>query len=892
MTQSTYRLRPALRLVCAGLIFLSAAPTVESTRDADLASPTPSPSMTAETPPTPSSIPSSSPLPGHTATNSPAPPSTENPSPSASPAPATATLTFTPSITPTPSSTFEGSPLPQPAASITSTADPATQASVSPSTMASSTSASTLPPPAPSFPVLSVMISEVAWAGTQASAHDEWIELHNPGEQAIDLEGWRLTDGDDLNIPLHGTVPAYGFFLLERSDENTIQNISADQIYTGSLRNSGEQVELRDPSEALIDSANHDGGGWPAGDSSSRYSMERWGGEDRPGNWRTFPGSGGNGVDAAGFPIGGTPRQPNAVWFPPQPSPSPAVTVSPTYASPAGTPYPIRSVLINEIAWAGTLASSSDEWIEMYNSTNSTIDLDEWTLSDGQDIVIILAGSMAPYSYYLLERGDDRTISDISADQIFSGSLRNSGEKLVLRDPHGSTIDTANGSDGWPAGDSASRASMERLGGEDIPGNWRTFSGAGTSAHDSSGNLVPGTPRSVNANLLPSNSPTPAPLPGSSASPGDVLINEVAWSGTGHSASDEWIELLNNTDQSIDLTGWSLTDGGDVDVALSGIIAPNSFYLLERSDDQCVYDMPANQIYNGSLRNSGEHLRLRNANGDLIDSANQRAGPWPAGNSGSRASMERRGGGDSPGNWGTFTGYHGSGHDAAGSPINGTPLHPNSILFPTPQPTWIPGKVVINEVLIRPHYDWQGTGGVNPDDEFIELYNVGPRAVSLRGWILDDLPSAGSAPFELPARTVQPGEYVVFFRSKTHIALNDSGDSVRLLDPSGSLVDEITYLRVRAANLSYGRLPDGADRLTYGLWPTPRSSNLLFVEAIEGASDDARLICTEQNRLGLRVPRLFRPAIHRAPNRTVLQIYCPITDTLSAFAWQLHPRLH
>ena len=39
------------------------------------------------------------------------------------------------------------------------------------------------------------------------------------------------------------------------------------------------------------------------------------------------------------------------------------------------------------------------------------------------------------------------------------------------------------------------------------------------------------------------------------ASPGDVVINEVAWSGSVAAAADEWIELYNNTDQPIDLSG-------------------------------------------------------------------------------------------------------------------------------------------------------------------------------------------------------------------------------------------------------------------------------------------------------------------------------------------------
>ncbi|MGD2057237.1 MAG: lamin tail domain-containing protein [Anaerolineales bacterium] len=558
------------------------------------------------------------------------------------------------------------------------------------------------------------MISEIAWAGTIASAHDEWIELHNPGDQQINLEGWLLTDGDDIAVHLHGTIAAFSFLLLERSDDNTVANIPADQIYAGNLNNSGERLELLDPSGFLIDSANHNGDNWPAGEAGSRLSMERLGGDDRPGNWSTFPGYGGNGVDDDGHPIGGTPRQPNAIWFPPEPSPSITASPSPTPANPGGTPAPVRSILINELAWSGTTAS----------------------------------------------------------------------------------------------------------------------------------------------------------------------------------ASDEWIELRNSTALSVDLAGWKLTDGNDINVTLNGSIAPNGFYLLERTDDTSINDVAADQIYSGSLRNGGEHLRLLDPGGALIDSANQSNGSWPAGNADSHASMERRGGQDTPGNWGTFTGYFGIGHDASGNAIQGTPRGTNSLHFPTPQPTWIPGKVVINELLIRPHYDWQGTGGVSPDDEFIELINLGPFPVNLNGWALDDIPGAGSAPFKLPGRTIQPGELTAFFRSKSHISLNDSGDTVRLLDPSGKVIDSISYLRIRAANLSYGRFPDGSNNLVYGLWPTPRGSNLLFVEVLEAVQTRTRRVCSGQSLAGLRTPRLMRPGIHQVFVRAPAQIHCPVSATIAAIDTMPNHRFH
>jgi putative spermidine/putrescine transport system permease protein len=52
----------------------------------------------------------------------------------------------------------------------------------------------------------------------------------------IDLAGWTLSDGNDIQIDLAGTIPAGGYFLLERGDDTTIADIPANQIYSGALR--------------------------------------------------------------------------------------------------------------------------------------------------------------------------------------------------------------------------------------------------------------------------------------------------------------------------------------------------------------------------------------------------------------------------------------------------------------------------------------------------------------------------------------------------------------------------------------------------------------------------------------------------------------------------------
>ncbi|MEJ2627581.1 MAG: lamin tail domain-containing protein, partial [bacterium] len=85
-------------------------------------------------------------------------------------------------------------------------------------------------------------------------------------------------------------------------------------------------------------------------------------------------------------------------------------------------------VIINEICWTGTQSSTTDEWIELYNHSSSAVDLSGWSIqaADGSP-EIVLSGSIGSHSYYLLERSDDQTISDISADIIYTGSLGNSG---------------------------------------------------------------------------------------------------------------------------------------------------------------------------------------------------------------------------------------------------------------------------------------------------------------------------------------------------------------------------------------------------------------------------------------------------------------------------------
>lgn len=192
-----------------------------------------------------------------------------------------------------------------------------------PTSTNTSTSTSTATATSTSSGALSVIINEVAWAGTSSSTtDDEWIELHNPGSTPVNLAGWQLYGDDGTlnnigspNIPLSGTISPGGYFLLERVEQAT--DVPADQIYSGSLSNNpnGERLYLKDALGNTIDTANVDGGSWPAGTAStstsnppSYASMERVGTTSQ---WVTYAGTVPVALDRNGGPIKGTPGSAN-----------------------------------------------------------------------------------------------------------------------------------------------------------------------------------------------------------------------------------------------------------------------------------------------------------------------------------------------------------------------------------------------------------------------------------------------------------------------------------------------------------------------------------------------------------------------------------------------------
>ncbi|MBI3274267.1 MAG: right-handed parallel beta-helix repeat-containing protein, partial [Candidatus Colwellbacteria bacterium] len=174
-----------------------------------------------------------------------------------------------------------------------------------------------------------VVINEIAWAGTSATrSADEWIELFNTTSKTLDVSQMKLTSLTDNkpNLNLSGNIPASGYYIIERTNDDTISDLLASttaSFGSGSgagLSNSGEILAITYKG-ATIDQtpAVSDCGGWCGGAASGSYpTMERYdpyaSGIEKE-NWGTGGDFLTNGKNADGIGIKGTPGKRNTINY-------------------------------------------------------------------------------------------------------------------------------------------------------------------------------------------------------------------------------------------------------------------------------------------------------------------------------------------------------------------------------------------------------------------------------------------------------------------------------------------------------------------------------------------------------------------------------------------------
>lgn len=122
-----------------------------------------------------------------------------------------------------------------------------------------------------------------------------------------------------------------------------------------------------------------------------------------------------------------------------------------------------------------------------------------------------------------------------------------------------------------------------------------------------------------------------------------VVINEVAWMGTESSPYEEWVELYDDSEADVDLSGWILEIQDKKDIILEGSISSDSYYLIERREN-IFSDILADLMHSfgSGLSNDGAVLILKNSSGDEIDRIDASEG-WPAGNNTTKETMQKSG---------------------------------------------------------------------------------------------------------------------------------------------------------------------------------------------------------------------------------------------------------
>jgi len=496
-----------------------------------------------------------------------------------------------------------------------------------------------------------ILINEVAWMGTINSTDDEWIELKNVWGIPINLNGWQLLDKDRQIKIIFGEndiIPAGGYYLLERTDDDSMPDAKANLIYTGALNNTGEALYLFDDQCNIEDEvlANPN---WPAGDNSLKKPMARldvldwYAGVSTPGNENSSP--------------------------PVSRSSAGAPDPSPTSSSVSSSPR----IFITEVR----ISPLTERFVELYNPNNETVDLTGWYIQRkvGEGPLSSFVSSpnfegktIGPLDYFLVAHSSSTIVA--SADILLNLTLT-PNNILLLKNPAREIVDQI----------STNKPSAGKSYG-------RKWSSTTLSYAEDFEAQVP-TPKTQNQNS--ENAEGNEEEEDNSLS---VVINEIAWAGTSAYAVDEWIELYNNTTSSIDINGWRLnssdSDGIDMtfltSIATTTTIPAQGFYLIERADDSAVRDVSADwtgSFGNGLSNTKCEILYLYDGSGALIDETACSEDDWPGGAASPKyISMERINplvDGSESNNWASNNLITKNGLDANGNSINGTPKTENSV---------------------------------------------------------------------------------------------------------------------------------------------------------------------------------------------------------------------
>ena len=288
-----------------------------------------------------------------------------------------------------------------------------------------------------------VVVNEIMYNPTDGG---EYIELHNSGPTAVELGGWSLSGAVEFTAAEGASIGA-GAYLVVAADAEVFTasypGVPAEALlgeFSGSLGNDGELLMLSDSDGAVIESFSWgDNSPWDFLADGYGASLERLCADASPGlseNWRagTLP--------VAPDEASGTPARVNdATACPPLAAEVPAVKIS-------------------EIMYHAVLEEAvedSYEFVEIYNGSDSAMDLGGWRLTGGVDFTFPADSTIEAGAYRVIAR-NPRLLAGVEAYGLSEASLfgpwertlDNGGEKLALVSVAGRGVEAVAYDDEFP----------------------------------------------------------------------------------------------------------------------------------------------------------------------------------------------------------------------------------------------------------------------------------------------------------------------------------------------------------------------------------------------------------------------------------------------------------
>ena len=137
----------------------------------------------------------------------------------------------------------------------------------------------------------SVVVTEIHYKPADKTSPEEFVEIHNRKPVAVNLFGWRFTEGIDFTFP-EGTVLEPGGYMVVAENPARLKavfSVGALGPYSGRLANDGERLVLRDRQGAVADAVEYRNEfPWPVGreDGGSIELIHPSLDNDLGGSWR------------------------------------------------------------------------------------------------------------------------------------------------------------------------------------------------------------------------------------------------------------------------------------------------------------------------------------------------------------------------------------------------------------------------------------------------------------------------------------------------------------------------------------------------------------------------------------------------------------------------------